>query len=136
MNVQSLKSELQQVLDNDIALRKEFTELRKSLSDYRNQLINRDEDCKRLQVNIDVLSTKLSVMERDNTAYKSELVSFKGLKETIHIQLKEKQDEIDARIAEIHTLKEQISMLSSGYERKMEDLRNDCAAEIEKIKDS
>src|ERR1700753_2030624 len=70
MNVESLKSELQQVLDNDVVLRKEFNELKRSLSDYRNQLIMRDEDCKRLQVTIDVLNTKLVVMERDNTNYK------------------------------------------------------------------
>ena len=57
MNAQSLKSELQQVLDNDVVLRKEFNELKRSLSDYRNQLIMRDEDCKRLQVTIDVLNT-------------------------------------------------------------------------------
>ena len=66
MNVESLKTELQQVLDNDVALRKEFNELKRSLSDYRNQLIMRDEDCKRLQVTIDILNTKLVVMERDN----------------------------------------------------------------------
>jgi septal ring factor EnvC (AmiA/AmiB activator) len=83
MNVESLKSELQQVLDNDVVLRKEFNELKRSLSDYRNQLIMRDEDCKRLQVTIDVLNTKLVVIERDNTNYKAELTSFKELRGTI-----------------------------------------------------
>ena len=65
MNVENIKSELQQVLDSDVALRKEYNEIKRSLSDYRNQLIQRDEDCKRLQVSIDVLNTKLVVMERD-----------------------------------------------------------------------
>ena len=67
MNVENIKSELQQVLESDITLRKDYNEVRRSLSDYRNQLIERDEDCKRLQVSIDVLNTKLVVMERDNT---------------------------------------------------------------------
>ena len=53
----------------------EFNELKRSLSDYRNQLIMRDEDCKRLQVTIDVLKSQLLVvMERDNTNYKAELL--------------------------------------------------------------
>jgi hypothetical protein len=97
MNVESLKSELQQVLDNDVELRKEFNALKRSLSDYRNQLIMRDEDCKRLQVTIDVLNTKLMVLERDNTNYKEELTSFKELRGSIKEQLQAKQDEIDAR---------------------------------------
>ena len=52
MNGQEIKAELQQVLDSDIQLRKEFIELKRSLGEYRNQLIMREEDCKRLQVTI------------------------------------------------------------------------------------
>ena len=95
MNVQSIKSELQEVLDNDVVLRKEFNELKRSLSDYRNQLIMRDEDCKRLQVTIDVLNTKLVVMERDNNNYKAELTAFKELRGTIKDQLQAKQEEMN-----------------------------------------
>src|ERR1043165_3338356 len=112
MNPDSFKSELQQVLDNDLVLRKEFTELKRSLSDYRNQLIMRDEDCKRLQVTIDVLNTKLAVMERDNNSYKAELTSFRELRGTISAQLEEKQTEIDARVTEIQSLREELSAMS------------------------
>ena len=112
MNVESLKSEIQQVLDNDVVLRKEFTDLKRSLSDYRNQLIMRDEDCKRLQVTIDVLNTKLVVIERDNTNYKAELTSFKELRGTIKDQLEEKQNEIDARLNDIQELKNNINSIA------------------------
>ena len=119
MNVESLKSEIQQVLDNDVVLRKEFTDLKRSLSDYRNQLIMRDEDCKRLQVTIDVLNTKLVVIERDNTNYKAELTSFKELRGTIKDQLEEKQNEIDARLNDIQELKNNINSIAAEYETKL-----------------
>ena len=83
MESYQIKSELQDILDSDIQLRKEYSELKRSLSDYRNQLISRDEDCKRLQVTIDILNTKLVVMERDNTSYKSEITAFNELREGI-----------------------------------------------------
>src|SRR3989344_2127763 len=100
MNTQNLKTELQSVLDGDLAMRKEFSTLKRSLSDYRNQLIERDEDCKRLQVTIDVLNTKMVVMERDNVNYKAELASFKELRSTIKEQLQAKQEEIDNYLRE------------------------------------
>ena len=103
MNVENIKSELQQVLESDITLRKEYNEVRRSLSDYRNQLIERDEDCKRLQVSIDVLNTKLVVMERDNTNLKGEVASFKDLRNTIREQLNEKQEEIDKKYEDSFT---------------------------------
>ena len=96
MESYQLKSELQDMLDSDIQLRKEYSELKRSLSDYRNQLISRDEDCKRLQVTIDILNTKLVVMERDNTSYKSEITAFNELREGINAQLESKQSELDA----------------------------------------
>src|ERR1043165_3816841 len=113
MNPDSFKSELQQVLDNDLILRKEFNTLKRSLSDYRNQLIMRDEDCKRLQVTIDVLNTKLVVMERDNNTYKSELSSFKELRGTIKEQLQAKQEEIEARLEEIQSLKNDLNGIAA-----------------------
>src|SRR5688572_16576213 len=134
MNVESLKSELQQVLDNDVALRKEFNDLKRSLSDYRNQLILRDEDCKRLQVTIDVLNTKLAVMERDNTNYKAELTSFKELRGTIKEQLQSKQDEIEARLAEIQALKDDLNSMAAGYEQKIEEIRQGANNELEQVK--
>ena len=134
MNVESLKSELQQVLDNDVTLRKEFNSLKRSLSDYRNQLIMRDEDCKRLQVTIDVLNTKLVVIERDNTSYKAELNSFKELRGTIREQLEEKQTEIDTRIAEIQDLRNQLAEISASYESKIEDLKTANSNELERVK--
>lgn len=134
MNVESLKTELQQVLDNDVVLRKEFNELKRSLSDYRNQLIMRDEDCKRLQVTIDVLNTKLAVMERDNTNYKAELTSFKELRGTIKEQLQDKQDEIDARLNEIQVLKDDLNAIAVGYEQKIEELKADAKAELERVR--
>src|SRR3954469_25940572 len=109
MNAENIKSELQHVLDSDLLLRKEFNDLKRSLSDYRNQLIMRDEDCKRLQVTIDVLNTKLVVMERDNTTYKGELASFKELRGTIKDQLQAKQEEIDARLDEIQALRSDLN---------------------------
>ncbi len=133
MNVDSLKSELQQVLDNDVVLRKEFNELKRSLSDYRNQLIMRDEDCKRLQVTIDVLNTKLVVMERDNNNYKAELTSFKELRGTIKEQLQAKQDEIDARLGEIQSLKDDLNTIAAGYEQKIEELRSESSIELSKV---
>ena len=123
MNVESLKSEIQQVLDNDVVLRKEFTDLKRSLSDYRNQLIMRDEDCKRLQVTIDVLNTKLVVIERDNTNYKAELTSFKELRGTIKDQLEEKQNEIDARLNDIQELKNNINSIAAEYETKLSEAK-------------
>ncbi|MCW3077492.1 MAG: hypothetical protein JWO32_2101 [Bacteroidetes bacterium] len=134
MNTHSLKTDLQQVLDSDIALRKEFTDLKRSLSDYRNQLILRDEDCKRLQVTIDVLNTKLTVMERDNTNYKAELAAFKELRGTIKEQLHNKQSEIDERLIEIETLKAEVSSIASVYEQKIESLKNEAAIQLETVK--
>jgi chromosome segregation ATPase len=135
MNAEILKSELQQVFDKDIALRKEFNELKRSLSDYRNQLILRDEDCARLQVNIDVLNTKLSVMERDNGAYKAELASFKELKGNINEQIREKQEELDARFNEIQELKNDLNSLAAGYEQKIEEIKLEAANELAKVKE-
>ncbi len=134
MNVESLKTELQQVLDSDVALRKEFNELKRSLSDYRNQLIMRDEDCKRLQVTIDVLNTKLVVMERDNTNYKAELTSFKELRSTIKEQLQAKQDEIDERLAEIQSLRSDLSALAADYEQKILDNSHLAQAELDRAR--
>ncbi len=134
MNVESLKTELQQVLDNDVVLRKEFNELKRSLSDYRNQLIMRDEDCKRLQVTIDVLNTKLVVMERDNTNYKSELTSFKELRGSIKEQLDAKQAEIDARLTEIQSLKNDLNAIAADYELKLDNIRSEAASELERVK--
>src|SRR5688572_2091486 len=133
MNVESLKSELQQVLDNDVALRKEFNSLKRSLSDYRNQLIMRDEDCKRLQVTIDVLNTKLVVMERDNNSYKAELTSFRELRSSISGQLEEKQLEIDARVAEIQGLREELSAMSADYETRLDDMNLAHGTEFERL---
>ncbi|MCU0360642.1 MAG: hypothetical protein MUF75_07985 [Bacteroidia bacterium] len=129
MNPDSLKSEIQQVLDQDLALRKEYNELKRSLSDYRNQLIMRDEDCKRLQVTIDVLNTKLLVLERDNSSYKAELASFKYLKDSIHEQLTAKQEEIELRLQEIEDLKFELSGIASSYESKINALREHAHAE-------
>jgi chromosome segregation ATPase len=133
MNVDTFKTELQQVLDNDIALRKEFNDLKRSLSDYRNQLIRRDEDCKRLQVTIDVLNTKLTVLERDNTSYKSELSAFKELKGTIDEQLRSKQEEIESRIYEIQTLREDLNSLTATYEAKIEQIKADSTETLERV---
>ena len=135
MTVESLKSELQQVLDNDLILRKEFNELKRSLSDYRNQLIMRDEDCKRLQVTIDVLNTKLVVMERDNNNYKAELTSFKELRSTIKDQLEEKQTEIDARLVEIQSLREELNVLAAGYENRIEEIKAEAGQELALVKE-
>ncbi len=129
MNQDSLKSEIQQVLDQDLALRKEYNDLKRSLSDYRNQLIMRDEDCKRLQVTIDVLNTKLLVLERDNSSYKAELASFKDLKESIHEQLTAKQEEIELRLQEIEELKFELSGIASSYESKINALSENAASE-------
>ena len=136
MNVESIKSELQQVLDSDIALRKEYNEVKRSLSDYRNQLIQRDEDCKRLQVSIDVLNTKLVVMERDNLNYKNEVASFKELRNTIREQLQEKQDEIDGLLSKIDELNNQLASISSEYEGKLSDLQLSSQEEISSLKNS
>ena len=133
MNVESLKSEIQQVLDNDVVLRKEFTDLKRSLSDYRNQLIMRDEDCKRLQVTIDVLNTKLVVIERDNTNYKAELTSFKELRGTIKDQLEEKQNEIDARLNDIQELKTNINSIAAEYETKLSEAKLIASSELERV---
>ncbi|MDI1354830.1 MAG: hypothetical protein PSX36_07925 [bacterium] len=133
MNVESLKSELQQVLENDVILRKEFNGLKRSLSDYRNQLIMRDEDCKRLQVTIDVLNTKLVVMERDNTTYKAELSSFKELRGTIKDQLEAKQEEIEARLQEIQGLRDDLNTMAANYEAKMEEMRLEAGSELERV---
>jgi chromosome segregation ATPase len=135
MTVESLKSELQQVLDNDLILRKEFNELKRSLSDYRNQLIMRDEDCKRLQVTIDVLNTKLVVMERDNNNYKAELTSFKELRSTIKDQLQSKQDEIEERLKEIENLKNDLNALASGYEQRIEEVKLEGQLELSRVKE-
>ena len=134
MNVENIKSELQQVLDSDVVLRKEYNEIKRSLSDYRNQLIQRDEDCKRLQVSIDVLNTKLVVMERDNTNYKGEVSSFKDLRNTIREQLNEKQEEIVGLLSKIDGLNEQLSSISSEYESKISDLQNTSQEEISNLK--
>ena len=136
MNVDSLKLELQQVLENDVALRKEFNELKRSLSDYRNQLIMRDEDCKRLQVTIDVLNTKLMVMERDNSSYRTELTSFKDLRDSINEQLENKQCEIDARITEIQELRQELNSIATGYETRMESMQRASENEKEEMKSS
>ncbi len=134
MNPENLKNDLQQVLNSDLALRKEFNELKRSLSDYRNQLIMRDEDCKRLQVTIDVLNTKLVVIERDNTTYKGELQSFKELRGTIKEQLQAKQDELESRLSEIEGLKTELSVIASNYEAKIESIQSASAQTIAQLK--
>ena len=134
MNVENIKSELQQVLDSDVALRKEYNEIKRSLSDYRNQLIQRDEDCKRLQVSIDVLNTKLVVMERDNTNYKSEVSSFKDLRNTIREQLNVKQEEINGLLSKIDALNEQLTSIASEYKSKISDLQTSSQEEILNLK--
>src|SRR5436190_7315608 len=134
MNVESLKTELQQVLENDVALRKEFNSLKRSLSDYRNQLIMRDEDCKRLQVTIDVLNTKLVVMERDNTNYKSELASFKELRGTIKDQLQAKQEEIEARLNEIQALRDDLNTMAASYEERLTEMKVTSETELENVR--
>lgn len=134
MNVETIKTELQQVLDSDLALRKEYNELKRSLSDYRNQLIERDEDCKRLQVSIDVLNTKLVVMERDNTNYKGEVAAFKELRHTIKEQLQEKQDEINNLLSKIEGLEAQLGSVSSEYEAKIAELSSSSSNEAESLK--
>ncbi|HQQ93122.1 MAG TPA: hypothetical protein PLQ93_01100 [Bacteroidia bacterium] len=136
MNTDSLKSEIQQVLDQDLALRKEYSELKRSLSDYRNQLIMRDEDCKRLQVTIDVLNTKLLVMERDNTSYKAELNNFRELRETIDAQLLAKQAEIDERLSEIDDLRAELAGLSTGYENRINAIQDLAVSERDALKES
>ena len=136
MNVENIKSELQQVLDSDVALRKEYNEIKRSLSDYRNQLIQRDEDCKRLQVSIYVLNTKLVVMERDNTNYKSEVSSFKELRNSIREQLQEKQDEINGLLSKIDELNGQLTSISSEYESKIIELQASSQEEISNLKSS
>lgn len=133
MNVETIKTELQQVLDSDLALRKEYNELKRSLSDYRNQLIERDEDCKRLQVSIDVLNTKLVVADRDNTNFKSEIAGFKELRQTIREQLQEKQDEITGLLSKIEDLQSQLGSVSSEYETKIADIQSASSAEISQI---
>jgi chromosome segregation ATPase len=135
MNVESLKSELQQVLDNDVVLRKEFNALKRSLSDYRNQLIMRDEDCKRLQVTIDVLNTKLVVVERDCNTYKAELMQFKELRGTIQEQLQSKQEEIDGRLSEIQGLRDDLNTMATGYEEQIESLKMQAGSELAKVKE-
>ena len=134
MNVENIKSELQQVLDSDVALRKEYNEIKRSLSDYRNQLIQRDEDCKRLQVSIDVLNTKLVVMERDNTNYKSEVSSFKDLRNTIREQLNVKQEEINGLLSKIDALNEQLASIASEYKSKISNLQTSSQEEILNLK--
>ena len=136
MSFNDIKSELQQVLDSDVTLRKEFNELKRSLSDYRNQLILRDEDCKRLGVNIDVLNTKLTVMERDNTLYKSEISSFKELRANIKDQLVEKQAEIDARFEEINSLKAELDTIAARYETQIESVKQEAYNELAHVKQS
>lgn len=133
MNAENIKSELQQVLDNDLAIRKEFSELKRSLNDYRNQLILRDEDCKRLQVTIDVLSTKLEVMERDNINYKEELTSLLELRDSSKEQLQAKQEEIEARLSEIEFLKNELDNMSAGYETQLQNLQYSNNEELERI---
>ena len=134
MNVESIKSELQQVLESDIALRKDYNEVKRSLSDYRNQLIERDEDCKRLQVSIDVLNTKLVVMERDNVNFKGEVSSFKDLRNTIREQLNEKQEEIISLISKIESLENQLLSISSEYEIKIEEIKSHSKQTISDLK--
>ncbi len=136
MNTEAIKTELQQVLDSDLALRKEYNEIKRSLSDYRNQLIQRDEDCKRLQVSIDVLNTKLVVMERDNTNYKGEVASFKELRNTIREQLQEKQDEITGLLSTIEGLNTQLASISSEYEQKISAVQASSQTEIANISSS
>ena len=123
MESYQIKSELQDILDSDIQLRKEYSELKRSLSDYRNQLISRDEDCKRLQVTIDILNTKLVVMERDNTSYKSEITAFNELREGINAQLESKQSELDA-------MQSKLSVIQQQFENE----RNILAIELQEFK--
>ncbi len=133
MNTEAIKTELQQVLESDLALRKEYNEIKRSLSDYRNQLIQRDEDCKRLQVSIDVLNTKLVVMERDNGNYKNEVNSFKELRHTIREQLTEKQDEIIVLLSKIEGLNNQLMGIAAEYETKISTIQLASQNEVSNI---
>ena len=61
-------------------------------------------------------------MERDNTNYKSEVSSFKELRNNIREQLQEKQDEINGLLGKIDELNDQLSTISSEYETKIIEL--------------
>jgi len=131
MESYQIKSDLQELLDSDIQLRKEYTELKRALSDYRNQLISRDEDCKRLQVTIDILNTKLVVMERDNTAFKAELSSLKEIRDTVNEQLASKQSEIDAVMQRFSVVQNEFEAERSQFSAQLNDLK--ARAEAERI---
>ncbi|MFO0321143.1 MAG: hypothetical protein ACK504_01800 [Bacteroidota bacterium] len=134
MNIESIKAELEEVLKNDVILRKDFNQVKRSLSDYRNQLIQRDEDCKRLEVSIDVLNTKLVVMERDNSSLKNEITFFRDLKNTIAEQLTEKQNEINELHLTIENLESQLANISFEHEIKTEELKLNSNHEISTLK--
>jgi chromosome segregation ATPase len=131
MESYQIKSDLQELLDSDIQLRKEYTELKRALSDYRNQLISRDEDCKRLQVTIDILNTKLVVMERDNTAFKTELSTLKEIRDTVNDQLASKQSEIDAVIQRFSVVQNEFEAERSQFSVQLNDIK--ARAEAERI---
>jgi chromosome segregation ATPase len=133
MNVESLKSELQQVLNNDLVLRKEYAELRRSLGDYRNQLIVRDEDCKRLQVTIDVLNTKLQVLDRDNGNYRTELASLREAQGTLNAELESRLKEIEALVSEAESLREELKTVIAEYEGRLESLREEAGEQVARL---
>lgn len=131
MESYQIKSDLQELLDSDIQLRKEYTELKRALSDYRNQLISRDEDCKRLQVTIDILNTKLVVMERDNTAFKAELSTLKEIRDTVNEQLATKQSEIDAVMQRFSIIQNEFEAERSQFSIQLNDLK--ARAEADRV---
>lgn len=136
MESYQIKSDLQELLDSDIQLRKEYTELKRSLSDYRNQLISRDEDCKRLQVTIDILNTKLVVMERDNTAFKAELSTLKELRDTVNEQLESKQAEMDAVIQRFSIVQNQFDAERQQFNVQISELKDRAEADRTQLDES
>lgn len=133
MNSLELTSELKQIIESDIQLRKEYESLRKAMNEYRNQLIASEELCKRQDVSIEVLKTKLENQGKELAMYKGEVEAFRELRDNFKNQLDEKNSIIKNLQDSCHELEEKIRQLEEVYSREKSRLMEEFSLKFDSL---
>ncbi len=131
MNSLELTSELRQIIESDIQLRKEYESLRKAMNEYRNQLIASEELCKRQDVSIEVLKTKLENQGKELAMYKAEVEAFRDLRDNFKNQLEEKNSVIRNLQDSCLELEKKIRQLEDVYTQEKSRLMEEFSRKLE-----
>lgn len=131
MNSLELTSELRQIIESDIQLRKEYESLRKAMNEYRNQLIASEELCKRQDVSIEVLKTKLENQGKELAMYKGEVEAFRELRDNFKNQLEEKNSVIQNLQNSCLELEDKIRQLEDIYAQEKNRLMEEFSRKFD-----